>query len=191
MSHFSCGGFFYGGRAVEQSYSRGVAHYSVDIIGAILRPAVLLDICALEGNQPLASDFVITPEHLDHAVERHGVTVREGSIVLLRTGWAQYWPDAKRFINEVRGPGPGIAGAQWLSDRKIFAAGSDTVAFEAMPAPDMPVHIHLLVQSGIHIIECLNLEELAGAGIHEFTFAAAPLKIVGATGAPLVPLAIC
>jgi kynurenine formamidase len=54
----------------------------------------------------------------------------------------------------------------------------------------MPVHVHLLVESGIHIIECLNLEELAAAGVSEFVFVGAPLKIRGATGAPLRPLAL-
>ena len=72
--------------------------------------------------------------------------------------------------------------------------GSDTIAYEHL-APGMghtrlPVHVILLVESGIHIIEVLDLEELARDGVHEFWFVAAPLKIVGATGSPLRPLAI-
>ena len=55
------------------------------------------------------------------------------------------------------------------------------------PSPTMPVHVHLLVESGIHIIECLNLEELSAAGVKEFLFAAAPMKLRGATGAPIRP----
>jgi kynurenine formamidase len=54
----------------------------------------------------------------------------------------------------------------------------------------MPVHVHLLVESGIHIIENLNLEELAAAGVSEFVFAGAPLRIRGATGAPMRPFAL-
>ena len=54
----------------------------------------------------------------------------------------------------------------------------------------MPVHVHLLVEKGIHIIECLNLEELARAGVHEFLFIAAPLKIRGATASPIRPIAV-
>jgi kynurenine formamidase len=53
----------------------------------------------------------------------------------------------------------------------------------------MPVHLHLLVESGIHIIEVLNLEELARDRIYEFVLVAAPMKIRGATGAPVRPLA--
>ncbi|HEX5229609.1 MAG TPA: hypothetical protein VFW44_17980 [Bryobacteraceae bacterium] len=59
-----------------------------------------------------------------------------------------------------------------------------------MPAASMPVHVHLLVESGIHIIEALNLEELARDRVYEFAFVAAPLKIRGGTGAPLRPLAL-
>jgi kynurenine formamidase len=54
----------------------------------------------------------------------------------------------------------------------------------------MPVHVHLLVESGIHIVECLNLEELAAGGVAEFLFVALPLKIRGATGSPVRPVAI-
>ncbi len=54
----------------------------------------------------------------------------------------------------------------------------------------MEVHVHLLVESGIHIIECLNLDELARDGVKEFTFVALPLKIRGGTGSPIRPIAI-
>ena len=63
-----------------------------------------------------------------------------------------------------------------MSERGVFAAGSDTVAFEKVPDLAMPVHVHLLVESGIHIIECLNLDELAGSGVKEFVFVALPLN---------------
>jgi kynurenine formamidase len=52
------------------------------------------------------------------------------------------------------------------------------------------VHVHLLVECGIHIMECLRLEELAAAGVGEFLFVAAALKLEGTTGAPLRPYAL-
>jgi kynurenine formamidase len=54
----------------------------------------------------------------------------------------------------------------------------------------MRVHVHLLVENGIHIIECLNLEELAASGATEFLFVATPLKIRGGTGSPIRPFAL-
>ena len=48
----------------------------------------------------------------------------------------------------------------------------------------------LLVEHGIHIIEVLNLSELVKEGIHEFLFVVTPLKVVGATGVPVRPVAV-
>jgi kynurenine formamidase len=187
LNHFSLCGKFHNGDLIDehQTYG-GVESLSVDTIAPILRRGVLLDVA---GNQPLSRDHVISPEELDRAAA--GITINEGDVVLLRTGWARYWTDPRRYISEVHGPGPALAGAQWLSSRKIFAAGSDTVAFEHVPAADMPVHVHLLVESGIHIMENLNLEELSSLGVREFVYVAAPLRIQGGTGAPIRPFALC
>ena len=190
LSHFSCDGKLHGGYVPTQTYTGGIQEHSVDTIAPILRPGVLFDIAGLEGVEALPEDFVITPEHL----EACGVEPPAGGIALIRTGWARYWRDAKRFITGgkgavPRGPGPKLPAARWLSQRKIFAAGSDTVAFECVPS-EMEVHVHLLVENGIHIIECLNLESLAASGTKEFVFVALPLKIQGGTGSPIRPVAL-
>jgi kynurenine formamidase len=186
LSHYSCNGTFYGGRKVEHSYEHGMSDLGVDSIAPIVRRGVLLDIAALEGVEILPACFEITPDHLRRASR---AKVTEGDIVLLRTGWAQLFSDAAKYINNGAAPGPGVEAARWLSSQKIFAAGSDTVAFERTPNPPMPVHAHLLVESGIHIIDVLNLEELARNQLNEFVFVAAPMNIRGATGAPIRPLA--
>ncbi len=81
---------------------------------------------------------------------------------------------------------------EWLARRRIGITGSDTVAFEAI-TPDLADfgkgHIQLL-ESGIPIIENLNLEALSNAGVREFLFVMSPLKIVGGTGSPVRPLAV-
>jgi kynurenine formamidase len=186
LNHFSLCGKLHNGESVEEHQSYlGVASLSVDTIAPIVRRGVLLDIA---GQNPLTQEHVISPGELDRAAD--GIEIRPGDIVLLRTGWGRYWSDPRRYISEVCGPGPGLEGAKWLSRLKVFAAGSDTVCFEHVPAADMPVHVHLLVESGIHIMENLNLEELAAAGVREFVYIAAPLRIQGGTGAPIRPLAI-
>jgi kynurenine formamidase len=82
-------------------------------------------------------------------------------------------------------------------DRGVVAVGSDTETFEVQPAPDpgtpanpQPVHTRLLIESGVYIMESLDLEQLAAACVHEFLFVALPLKIAGATGSMLDPLAV-
>ena len=192
LCHFSCGGKLHGGEdaAQVQSYAGGLERHSIDSIPPILRRGVLLDIAAMEGGGPLPAEFEITPQHLEAAVRDHGVGIDPGDIVLLRTGWGAFFHEAPRFINQACGPGPALAGAQWLSRRRVYAVGADTVAFEKIPDASMPVHVHLLVENGIHIIECLDLEELARARAYEFLFVALPLKLQGATASPIRPIAI-
>ncbi|HYL74874.1 MAG TPA: cyclase family protein [Bryobacteraceae bacterium] len=197
LCHFSCGGKLYGGVEVKtvQSAGGGIHEHSVDTIAPILRRGVLLDIAGLCKVESLATDFAIAPDHLAAAAKTENVAIERGDVVLLRTGWARFWEDAARYITggkgtAAAGPGPELEGARWLSERGVFAAGSDTVAFERAPTATMPVHVHLLVESGIHIIEALNLEDLARDRVYEFVFVGAPMKIRGATGSPLRPLAI-
>ena len=196
LCHFSCGGKLYQGvdvRAV-QSDGGGIQELSVDTIAPILRRAVLLDVAAHANVDSLPVDFAISAALLESIVKAQGVRVENGDVVLLRTGWARYWDDPARYVTGGKGavaagPGPEIDGALWLSDRGVFAAGSDTIAFEKVPS-GMPVHVHLLVEKGIHIIEALNLEELSRARVYEFVFVAAPLKIRGGTGSPIRPFAL-
>lgn len=192
LNHFSCGGKLFGGAEVQnlQSYGGGVNHWSIDTVAPILRRGVLLDIAAQQKVEALPGDFAITPQHLETAARHQSITVEKGDVVLIRTGWGRFYEDAKRYISETHCPGIEIAAARWLSAHGVFAAGSDTVGLELLPNPAMPVHVHLLVESGIYIIEVLNLEDLARDRVYTFVFVAAPLKIRGGTGAPVRPLAI-
>ena len=190
LNHFSCCGMVYGGEPVaeRQSYAGGVEVLGVDGIAPVFRRGVLLDIATLEGQQELREDFEIAPEHLERAAA--GTAIAPGDIVLIRTGWGRRWSDPKSYVNGIRMPGVKRAGAEWLSERRVFAAGSDTLAFEFMPSPEMEAHVHLLVESGIHIIENLALEGLAAAGVREVLFTASPLPIRGATGSPVRALGL-
>jgi kynurenine formamidase len=197
LCHFSCDGMLHGGVEAKavQSDSNGFAKLGVDTMAPILRRGVLLDIAAEMKVDALPTDFAITPGHLDAALQTAKTAIHPGDVVLLRTGWARYFTDTAQFVtggqgHVVAGPGPQIEGARWLSERGVFAAGSDTIAFEKVPAARMPVHVHLLVENGIHIIEALNLENLSRDRIHEFLFIAAPLKVRGGTGSPIRPLAL-
>jgi kynurenine formamidase len=202
LCHFSCGGVLYGGveAGSVQNDSTGFSKLSVDTIAPMVRRGVLLDIAAQMNVDALPTDFAITPAHLDAALKTANTAIQPGDVVLLRTGWARYFGNFAKFVtggegaamarHSAAGPGPELDAARWLSERGVFAAGSDTIAFEKVPAASMPVHVHLLVENGIHIIEALNLEELARERVHEFVFIAAPLKIRGGTGAPMRPIAL-
>ena len=87
------------------------------------------------------------------------------------------------------------------ADREVYAVGSDTETFEVQPAPDpapdpgptgnpQPVHTALLIERGVYIMESLDLEELARQRRYEFLFVALPVKIRGATGSMVDPVAV-
>lgn len=189
LCHYSLGGRLHGGAEAEQaqSYAGGVGALAIDGVDPVLRRGVLLDIARQQNTGALAEDFEILPEHLEAA---GGAAIRPGDVALIRTGWGRFWNDPRRYVNGVRSPGPAEAGARWLGGRGVFAAGSDTLTFEKVPGGTMPAHTHLLVECGIHILENLNLEELAASGAAEFLFVAAPLAIRGGTGSPVRAFAL-
>ena len=106
------------------------------------------------------------------------------------------WPDAERMA-EHKTAGPEVSAARWMLERGVIAAGSDTETFEVQPAPDpgpegnpQPVHTALLIENGVYIMESLDLEELARQRVYEFLFVALPVKIRGATGSMVDPVAV-
>jgi kynurenine formamidase len=114
--------------------------------------------------------------------------------VLVRTGYGAVWSTPDAYLHAA---GLGAAASRWLVERQAGAAGADNVAFDVVFGPadpelgvTLPGHLLLLVRAGIPIIENLNLEELAAAGVHEFAFVCLPLKMRGATGSPVRPIAI-
>ena len=131
------------------------------------------------------------------AIEReHGVAAGAGDVALIRSGYLAHWPDPEALAAH-RGAGPDLSAARLLADRDVLAVGSDTETFEVQPAPDrgtpanpQPVHTLLLIERGIYILESLDLEGLARAGVREFLFVALPLAIRGATGSMVDPVAV-
>jgi len=197
LCHYSRNGMLHGGAEVAaiQDWNAGIARHGIETLGLILRRGVLLDVARLAGlareeGGPLPAEVAIDAGMLAQSETETGTELRPGDVALIRTGWGRYWGEPKRFLNGMKLPGVTLDGARWLAARGVCAVGSDTVAFEKMPSPLMAVHVHLLVDCGIHIMECLQLEELTAARVREFLFIAAPLKLDGATGAPLRPYAL-
>lgn len=196
LGHVSHDGLLHGGidAAPVQSHL-GLAELGIETVPPIVCRGVLLDVAALHGKPVVAPGHEITAEELESAAELAGVAVRPGDAVLIRTGWTTHWsdPDAFRGI-ESGTPGPGEDGARWLAQHRVSLAGAETIAFEVTrPGRGhavLPAHRVLLVESGIHIIEVMDLAELASVGVPEFAFIASPLKLVGATGSPVRPIAL-
>jgi kynurenine formamidase len=191
LGHVSRAGVVSGGREVGplQSLTGGLREVGIDATGPIVTRGVLLDIAALRGVPCLEGTEEIGAADLEAAAAAQGVEVRPGDSVLIRTGWARHWPDAQRYQGHPA-PGPTLEAARWLVSRGVAFTGSDTPAYEKTPARGLAVHLALMVDASVQIIEMLDLEQLAADGIAEFLFVALPLKIVGGTASPIRPIAI-
>jgi kynurenine formamidase len=165
-------------------------------IPPLWRRGVLYDVPAHRGEPFLGRGEPVTAAELEAIEEVTGVAAGAGDVALIRTGYMRHWPDEERMA-EHRGPGPDASAALLLAERRVVATGSDTETYEVQPAPDpgepanpQPVHTLLLIERGIYLMESLDLEGLAAAGAHEFLFVALPLRIRGATGSMIDPVAV-
>jgi kynurenine formamidase len=185
-----------GGRADAHLGDFGPTHNDASALPPFVARGVLLDVPAYRGVDCLPAGSPIDADELMAVAAAQGVEVRAGDVVCIRTGYMSLWPDAERMAAH-RTPGPDIGAARWLLERGVIATGTDTETYEVQPAPDpgptgnpQPVHTLLLIDHGIYLLESLDLEAVARAGVHEFLFIALPLKIHGATGSMVDPVAI-
>ena len=172
----------------------GIDSFPVDLM---INRGVFLDVArhvAGGAADPLPPGYEITAKHLDDTAKAQGVDVRKGDSVLIRTGWGQYFgKDNARYLGE-QSPGPGQDGAKWIIGKGARLAGDDTATFEKRPAAYgkelFSVHMMLLTDNGIYIVENMNLEPLSAAKAYTVALVITPLKIQGGTGSPLRALAV-
>ena len=170
--------------------SAGFRVLGIETMAPLVNRGVLLD---MAGSKRLPPGHSITAEELERAEKAAHIQIRAGDVVLVRTGYGQLWSEPADYL---QGAGVSAAGSRWLIDKEVSAVGADNMAWDVIGPIDpelgvtLPGHILLLVRAGIPIIENLNLEDLAAAGVHEFGFICLPLKMRGATGSPVRPIAI-
>ena len=158
---------------------------TVDQIPAkqLFGPAVVLDVRA-DGAKD--ADYQLPPARVEDWEKHHG-RVPEGAIVLLRTGWASRWPDAKKYRNQdaqgkMHFPGFSVEAAKLLIDRKVSGLGCDTMSIDYGASEDFAVH-HLALGAGLYHLE--NLADLSALPENGAFLIAAPIKLEGGSGGPV------
>jgi kynurenine formamidase len=195
LNHFGLEGKIWNGvRADEGVRDRGWTKSGADKYPPIVARGVLLDVAASKGTAQLPASYAVTVADLQEALTRQRSRLLPGDVVLLRTGLMTLWPDSSklRLANQ---SGLSLEAARWLvEEQKAMLVGADNFGVERFPSTSAsnfaPVHTYLLAERGVSMLELLWLEDLSRDRVYQFVFVASPLKLRGATGSPVRPIAI-
>ncbi len=146
-------------------------------------PAVVIDVRAESGKD---ADYQLGTARVEEWEKRRG-RIPEGAIVLLRTGWASRWPDARKYRNQdaqgkMHFPGFSPEAAKLLIERKVSGLGCDTLSIDHGASTDYAVH-HLALGAGLYHLENLpDMSEMPETGAFLIV---APIKLEGGSGGPV------
>lgn len=155
----------------------------------LIGPAAVVDVSVKARAD---RDYRVTVSDLLAWETEHGL-IPDDTIVLLRTGYDRYWPDASNYLGTPeRGPAavaklhfPGLDpdAARWLAQqRRVKAVGLDTASIDYGQSTLFQSH-QILSGGGIPIFENVaHLETIPPTGAWVM---ALPMKIQGGSGAPL------
>ena len=186
----------HGGTHLDAPVHFAKGHRSVEQIplDQLVGEAFVVDVTGACANQP---DYRVTVDDIT-AWERTNGDLPPASIVLLRTGYSKFWPDAARYLGTAeRGqsavaklhfPGLHPDAAKWLAETKhVKSVGLDTASIDYGQSTMFETH-RILYERDVPAFENLtNLDRLPARGAF---IVALPMKIKGGTGAPLRAMAI-
>lgn len=172
----------------------GLTKLDISGIPPMVGRGVMIDIAKQMGVDSLQAGQPITSDDIKAAMKSQGVTVGEGDVVLLHTGYTD--ATLKQNPSLWAGSIPGITNeaSVFLAGLKPMAVGADTWGLGAVPprAGDKIFydHVVLLKQHGIYILETMNKGRLADDGVHEFMFVLGQARLKGAVQMIINPVAM-
>lgn len=164
--------------------------------------AVLVDLEAHLGTARTAVGYAA----LSRVLDADGIVVEPGDILVLHTGFTRLLaaqdgrpdPDSVDVCAVLDGADPDLQ--DWIRDSGVAAIAADNYAVEGFPParalrdePALPLHHLCLFRLGVHLGELWWLSDLAAhlraAGRSRFLLTAPPLRLPGAVGSPVTPIA--
>jgi len=150
--------------------------------------AVIIDVSAKTLKD---RDYLISINDIKAWEEKYG-TINENTIVLFKTGYGKFYPDAEKYfgtsekgaegISKLHFPGIDPSAAEWLVQHKIKAVGLDTPSIDYGQSKDFKTH-QVLMGANIPAFENVaNLDQLPATGAY---IVALPMKIKNGSGGPL------
>jgi len=202
LSHVYYDGHLYNGYPASAVNSFGATKDSIDQVaerGLITTRGVLLDVAHHRRVKYLAPLTAVSPEDLEEVAKAEGVSIEPGDVVIVRTGWRVNFLETRDGEAWTTGsPGLSWRCAEWLHGKQAAAVACDNIAVEVFPSEteDAILVFHLLAirDMGMMLGEIWDLEALsqdcAQDGVYTFLLVAQPLRVTGAVGSPVNPVAI-
>ena len=186
----------HGGTHLDAPVHFAKGHRPVDQIplDQLVGAAVVVDVTAACANQP---DYRVTTDDFI-AWERLNGEIPAATIVLIRTGYSRFWPDAAQYLGTAERGAAGVArlhfpglhpdAARWLAEsRRVKAVGLDTASIDYGQSTMYESHRTLFERDVPAFENLASLERLPATGAF---VVALPMKIKGGSGAPLRAIAV-
>ena len=188
---YSFRGAEHGGTHVDAPVHFAKGRNSVEVIPLerLIGPACVIDVSAAALHD---ADYQVTAADIQAWEEQHGQLPAQ-AIVLLRTGYGAFWPDAARYLGtterglaavaQLHFPGLHPEAARWLvRERRLDAIGIDTPSIDFGQSRLFESHRILFAQDLPAFENVANLDRLPATGAWVI---ALPMKIRGGSGGPL------
>jgi kynurenine formamidase len=177
----------YNGISADTVTSRGASRCGMETVGPIVTRSIFVDLDT--GD---AGERAIHVDELKAGVAATGITPEPGDSLLVRTGWLKRWRNKTASEDHWSGLSPDCA--EWIDEQGFVFVGADNIAVEYGPSPDpmdaAPLHVELIRNRGIFLVELLDLEGVAGLDRSAFMVTIAPMPLVGGVGSPVNPVAL-
>ena len=181
----------HGGTHIDAPVHFAERHDSVDqiLLDRLIGPAIKVDV---SSNASSNRDYLVSVSDFEAWETKNG-RIPDHAIVLLQTGWSQYWPDRTRYLGtdkrgaeavvELHFPGLAPEAARWLTEnRKIKAIGLDTASIDYGQSKLFESHRILMGQNIPAFENVANLDRIPEKVA---LIVALPMKIRGGSGGPL------
>jgi kynurenine formamidase len=180
--------FYNGIQGDEMKNPYGLQKLGVEHVKPIITRGILIDLAGSKNQPMLPEGYVITMSDISDALRKEGLSEKDilpGDALLFNTGWWHHWPD--RITVDGKPATASLEVIDWIIARKPSMVGSDAGLDSG---PDFPLHFNLIVKNGIYNLEFMDFSQMQNKTQKVFLFLLTTIRIKGATGSPVRPLAI-
>ncbi|MEV7245647.1 cyclase family protein [Streptomyces sp. NPDC093248] len=198
LCHVIFDGELYGGVPASTVTPDGAGALTLDLVrDGLVGRGVLLDVPRLRGVPWLEPGEQVTAEDLAAAETAQEVRAGPGDLLLVRVGHRRRRRTLGAWDVTRARAGLHPRAMEFAAERQVSVLGSDgnnDAAPSAVTGVPFPVHVLAVNAMGLHLLDYLDLEELATAceetGRSDFLCVVAPLRLPAATGSPVNPVAV-